>query len=98
MKASSTILTLTLAVFAALPAFAKGSGSSHSTTSSSATVTTGTGAKATTTTVHGYTKKDGAHVDAYKRTTPDSTQTNNFSAGGNYNPYTGKVGTATPKK
>ncbi len=48
--------------------------------------------------VKGYTKKDGTHVDAYKRTAPDSTKRNNFSTKGNVNPYTGKPGTKDPDK
>lgn len=98
MKLRLTILTFALVGFAGVPAFAKGSASSHSTTSTHRATTSGTGAKAAATTVHGYTKKDGTHVDTYKRTTVDGTQTNNFSATGNYNPYTGKVGTVAPKK
>ena len=50
------------------------------------------------TTVHGYTKKNGTHVQSYKRTTPNGTQKDNFSTKGNVNPYTGKKGTKTPKK
>jgi hypothetical protein len=46
--------------------------------------------------VKGYTKKDGAHVARYHATNPDRTRTNNFSAKGNINPYTGKEGTKNP--
>jgi hypothetical protein len=52
----------------------------------------GTGSKASSTTVHSYAKRSGEHVDSYHRTTPDSTQRNNYSAKGNYNPHTGKYG------
>jgi hypothetical protein len=43
--------------------------------------------------VHGYTKRDGTVVKPYTRTHENSTQRDNFSAKGNVNPYTGKVGT-----
>ena len=56
----------------------------------------GTGSKASSTTVHGYTKKEGTTVQPYHRTTPDSTQKNNYSTRGNVDPYTGKTGTKTP--
>ena len=58
----------------------------------------GTGAKASSTPTKAYTKKDGTYVQSYRRTTPDRTQRNNYSAAGNYNPNTGKVGTKEPKK
>jgi hypothetical protein len=50
------------------------------------------------TTVHGYTKKNGTHVQSYERKAPNGTQKDNFSTKGNVNPYTGKKGTKTPKK
>ena len=43
--------------------------------------------------VRSYTRSNGTHVQPYQRTTPNSTQRDNFSAKGNKNPYTGKVGT-----
>lgn len=43
--------------------------------------------------VHGYTKADGTYVRPYMRTAPDGTTANNYSAAGNYNPYTGAYGT-----
>jgi hypothetical protein len=46
--------------------------------------------------VHSYTKRNGEHVQSHMRTAPDSTKVNNFSARGNVNPYTGKVGTKDP--
>jgi hypothetical protein len=47
--------------------------------------------------VRGYTKKNGTHVQAYKRTAPNTTAKDNFSTKGNVNPYTGKKGTKTAK-
>jgi hypothetical protein len=40
--------------------------------------------------VQGYTKKDGTYVAPHYRSSPDSTSTNNFTAPGNQNPYTGQ--------
>ena len=37
--------------------------------------------------------KSGEYRQAHERTAPDHTQRNNWSAKGNVNPYTGKVGT-----
>ena len=48
-------------------------------------------AKATT--VKSYTTKKGTYVQSYKKTSPDKTVRNNYSYKGNYNPYTGKIGT-----
>lgn len=47
--------------------------------------------------VHGYTKKNGTHVQSYKRTSPNHTQRDNWSSTGNVNPYTGKAGTKRSK-
>lgn len=40
--------------------------------------------------VHGYTRKDGTHVDSYRRSAPDSRLDNNYGYPGNYNPNTGR--------
>ncbi len=42
--------------------------------------------------VRGYTRSDGTSVDGYYRSSPNSTQTDNFSTSGNINPYTGEMG------
>lgn len=42
--------------------------------------------------VKGYTRSDGTYVAPHYRTSPDSTDLNNYSYSGNINPYTGKVG------
>lgn len=44
------------------------------------------------------TTKTGEYRQAHERTAPNKTQTDNYSAKGNTNPYTGKAGTRTPKK
>jgi hypothetical protein len=48
--------------------------------------------------VKGHVKKDGTYVPPYTRSSPNSTQRDNYSTKGNTNPYTGKAGTRTPKK
>jgi hypothetical protein len=71
--------------------------SSHSSPSSAGP---GTGAKSQSTQVRSYTKKDGTHVSAAKRSTPDKNFRNNWSTKGNTNPSTGKKGSQVepPKK
>ena len=44
------------------------------------------------TTVSGYQKSNGTYVDSYVRTSPNSTNWDNFSTSGNSNPYTGSTG------
>jgi hypothetical protein len=49
--------------------------------------------------VRGYVKPStGTYVAPHRQTNPDRTQRNNWSSKGNVNPYTGKVGTKTPKR
>lgn len=48
--------------------------------------------------VSGYTKKDGTYVAPHQRTSPNSTQRDNYSSKPNVNPYTGKAGTKDPEK
>ena len=43
--------------------------------------------------VNGYYKRDGTYVNGYTRSSPDSTNWNNYSTQGNSNPYTGSDGT-----
>jgi uncharacterized protein YpmB len=43
--------------------------------------------------VSGYTKSNGTYVAPSYRTSPNATKIDNYSTKGNYNPYTGKVGT-----
>lgn len=47
---------------------------------------------------HGYTRSNGTHVRGYYHTAPNNTRLDNYSTRGNYNPYTGKVGTKNPYK
>lgn len=46
--------------------------------------------------VKGYVKKDGTYVAPHYRSSPNSTTLDNYSTRGNYNPYTGAVGTKDP--
>lgn len=43
-------------------------------------------------------RKDGSFVQGHRRSTPNSTETDNFSTKGNVNPYTGEEGTIKPRK
>jgi hypothetical protein len=47
--------------------------------------------------VHPTVTKQGVYRQPHVRTSQDSTQRNNYSTKGNYNPYTGKAGTKTAK-
>jgi hypothetical protein len=42
--------------------------------------------------VSGYFKKNGTYVNSYYRSDKNSVKYDNYSAKGNYNPYTGKKG------
>ena len=48
--------------------------------------------------VKGYTTKRGTYVAPSYRTSPNKTRMDNYSTKGNYNPYTGKKGYASPYK
>lgn len=48
--------------------------------------------------VRSYTKKNGTHIQSYRRSSPNRTKLDNYSTKGNYNPYTGKKGYASPYK
>lgn len=45
-----------------------------------------------TTSVTGYTRSNGTYVKGYTRTQRNSTNHDNFSTSGNYNPYNGTIG------
>ena len=53
----------------------------------------GTGSNTDVEYVEGYTKDNGTYVEGYYRTEANSYNLDNFSAKGNYNYYTGEVGT-----
>jgi hypothetical protein len=76
---------LLVALFAISPAFARGS---HT----SAPRLTGTGSKVSSHSVRQYLRH-GKIVKGHRSSTPDGTQTNNWTTNGNVNPWTGKPGT-----
>lgn len=43
--------------------------------------------------VDGYTKRDGTYVNGHFKSSPNSTNLDNYSTQGNSNPYTGESGT-----
>jgi hypothetical protein len=79
------LLAMSAIVLPALPAEAKG-GKGKGKASSSVHTT------------RSYVKKNGTRVQSYKATNPNKTQRDNFSAKGNFNPYTGKTGTKAVAK
>lgn len=48
--------------------------------------------EAKTVNVRGYYRSNGTYVNSYYRTSPNSYRYDNYSARGNYNPYTGRRG------
>lgn len=52
----------------------------------------GTGSNPNSEYVEGYYRDDGTHVEGYYRTKKNSYNLDNYSAEGNYNPYTGEKG------
>lgn len=46
--------------------------------------------------VKGYTRSDGTYVQGHYRSSPDSSNNNNYSTRGNTNPYSGQQGTQAP--
>ena len=57
----------------------------------------GTGSNPNSHSVQGHVTTSGTYVQPYQATNPNSTQRDNYSATGNVNPYTGAVGTRTPR-
>jgi hypothetical protein len=57
----------------------------------------GTGSNSNSHTVSPYTNSHGTTVQGSHATNPNHTQTDNYSTKGNVNPYTGAVGTKTPR-
>ena len=43
--------------------------------------------------VQGYFRSNGTYVAPHVRTSPNATRLDNYSTQGNYNPYSGKMGT-----
>jgi len=92
------LLLITSLLASGVVAQAKG-GSGRSGGHSRSSVSPGTGSKLSSERVRAYNKKDGKHVDSYRRSTPDPRFANNWSTKGNRNLVTGKNGTkVTPPK
>jgi hypothetical protein len=46
--------------------------------------------------VNGYVRNDGTYVQGYMKSSPNTSNRDNYSTQGNYNPYTGSSGTRAP--
>jgi hypothetical protein len=57
----------------------------------------GTGSNSRSHSTSGYTGSTGTYVPPSHATNPNNTQTDNYTTRGNVNPYTGAVGTRTPR-
>lgn len=57
----------------------------------------GTGSNSSSHTRQGYTTSSGTYVPPSHATNPNSTTSDNYSTRGNVNPYTGAVGTRSPR-
>ena len=57
----------------------------------------GTGSNSNSHQTQGYTTQSGTYVQPHQQTNPNNTQMDNFGTRGNVNPYTGAVGTRTPR-
>ena len=57
----------------------------------------GTGSNPNSHPVQGQATTGGTYVAPHQQTNPNSTQMDNYGTRGNVNPYTGAVGTRTPK-
>lgn len=90
MKAS--VIVLSIAALVCTPAFAKGGGGHSGGSHSSSSHSSGSGSHS----IKGYTKKDGTYVAPSHARDPNNSKSDNWSAKGNVNPYTGKEGTKDP--
>jgi len=57
----------------------------------------GTGSNPSSTYVQPRINSNGNYVSGHQRTTPNNTQFDNYGSRGNYNPYTGRTGTRSPR-
>ena len=57
----------------------------------------GSGSNSQSHTISPYVNNHGTYVGSSHATNPNSTQMDNYSTRGNVNPYTGAVGTRTPR-
>lgn len=57
----------------------------------------GIGSNPNSHTVSPYTTQSGTYVGSHHSTNPNNTQLDNYSTRGNINPYTGQIGTRSPR-
>lgn len=57
----------------------------------------GSGSNSSSTYVRPHINSNGSFTGGHYRTTPNNTQMDNYGTRGNYNPYTGRTGTRTPR-
>jgi len=57
----------------------------------------GTGSNSNSHSVSPYIRSDGGYVQGHQSTNPNNTQLDNYGTRGNYNPYSGNVGTRNPR-
>lgn len=57
----------------------------------------GTGSNTRSHDVAPHVTSRGTYVEGHRQTNPNSTQSDNYSARGNVNPYTGALGTRSPR-
>ena len=57
----------------------------------------GTGSNPSSHFVNGYTTRRGTYVPPHHTTDPNTTQRDNYGTRGNLNPWTGSVGTRSPR-
>jgi len=57
----------------------------------------GGGSNSSSTYVRPHFNSNGSFTGGHYRTTPNNTQMDNYGTRGNYNPYTGRIGTRTPR-
>jgi hypothetical protein len=57
----------------------------------------GTGSSSQSHQNSGYYNSRGTYVQPHRQTNPNGTQYDNYNSRGNYNPYSGRYGTRTPK-
>lgn len=57
----------------------------------------GTGSNPNSHPVQGHVTSSGTYVAPTRATNPNSTQTDNYGTRGNVNPYSGAIGTRTPR-
>lgn len=59
--------------------------------------TYGTGSNPRSTYVQPHYNSNGTYTQGHQRTTPNSTQYDNYGSRGNVNPYSGQTGTRSPR-